>query len=382
MRTDPEKNTSLTLDHLSNERDAMTAMLRDMVEMESPSDDKNALYRLTRYLADRFAQIGAAVEFVQPDAGDHLRASWGSGDEQVLVLCHLDTVWPIGELVRRPFRIEGGRAYGPGVYDMKGGVVQAFFALKTLIELNLRPGRKIVFLCNTDEETGSRSSRALIEQEALRSRFVLVPEPASGPAGAVKLTRKGWGIYHLTVTGRTAHAGSDHEKGISAITEIAYQILKLQALTDYSTGTTVNVGVISGGTVFNMVADKAEARIDLRAKSLDMLQKIQQEILDLAPVMQGAIIEVTGRINRPPLEATEANLKLYRRAKQIAAGIGIELPGTHVGSVSDGNFTSSVGVATLDGIGAVGDGAHAVHEYLELEAMAPRAALVARLLAE
>jgi glutamate carboxypeptidase len=373
---------SLYVDHLLKQQDAMIAMLRDMVEMETPSDDKQAVHRLAQYMAGRFAQIGADVEFLQPNAGDHLRASWGSGDEQVLVLCHLDTVWPIGELARRPFRVEGGRAYGPGVYDMKGGTVQAFFALKAIIELNIRPERKIVFLCNTDEESGSMSSRALIEQEALRSRFVLVPEPTSGAAGAVKLTRKGWGIYHLMVTGRTAHAGSDHEKGISAVTELAYQILKLQALTNYSAGTTVNVGVIAGGTVFNMVPDKAEARIDLRAASHDELQRTEQAILGLAPVTPGAILKVTGRINRPPLEATEGNLHLYRRAKQIAADLGIELPGAHVGSVSDGNFTSSVGAATLDGIGAVGDGAHAVHEYLELKAMAPRAALVARLLAE
>jgi len=373
---------SLYVDHLLKQQDAMTAMLRDMVEMETPSDDREALYRLAQYMAGRFARIGAAVEFVQPGAGDHLRASWGSGDEQVLVLCHLDTVWPVGELARRPFRVEGGRAYGPGVYDMKGGIVQAFFALKASIELNFQPDRKIVFLCTTDEETGSVSSRALIEQEALRSRFVLVPEPASGPAGAVKLTRKGWGIYRLTVTGRTAHAGSDHQKGISAVTELAHQILKLQALTNYSTGATVNVGVISGGTVFNMVADKAEARIDLRAPSHDELQRTEQAILSLAPVTPGAILKMTGRINRPPLEATGKNLQLYRRAKQIAADLGIELPGAHTGGVSDGNFTSSVGAATLDGIGAVGGGAHAVHEYLELKAMAPRAALVAHLLAE
>lgn len=373
---------SLYVDHLLKQKDAMTAMLRDMVEMESPSDDRQALYRLAQYMADRFAQIGAAVEFVQTDAGDHLRASWGGGDEQVLVLCHLDTVWPVGELARRPFRVEGGRAYGPGVYDMKGGIVQAFFALKAIIGLNIRPDRKIVFLSTTDEESGSRSSRALIEQEALRSRFVFVPEPASGPACAVKLTRKGWGIYHLTVTGRSAHAGSDHKKGISAVTELAHQILKLQALTNYSAGTTVNVGAIAGGTVVNVVPDKAEARIDLRAASLDELQRTQKAILGLAPVTQGAVLEVTGQINRPPLEATEGNLKLYRRAKQIAADLGIELPGAHSGGVSDGNFTSSVGAATLDGIGAVGDGAHAVHEYIELKAMAPRAALLARLLAE
>ncbi len=373
---------SLYVDHLMKQQDAMIAMLRDMVEMETPSNDKQAVHRLAQYMAGRFAQIGADVEFLPPNAGDHLRASWGGGDEQVLVLCHLDTVWPVGELARRPFRIEDDRAYGPGVYDMKGGTVQAFFALKAIIELNVRPAHKIVFLCTPDEESGSMSSRALIEEEALRSRFVLVPEPASGAAGAVKLTRKGWGIYHLMVTGRTAHAGNDHEKGISAVTELAHQILKLQALTNYSAGTTVNVGVITGGIVVNMVPDKAEARIDLRAASHDELRRTEQAILGLTPVTPGAILQVTGGINRPPLEATEGNLQLYRRAQQIAGDLGIELPGAHVGGVSDGNFTSSVGVATLDGIGAVGDGAHAVHEYLELKSMAPRAALVARLLTE
>lgn len=373
---------SLYVDHLLKQQDAMIAMLRDMVEMETPSGDQQAVHRLAQYMAGRFAKIGTDIEFLQPNAGEHLRASWGNGDEQILVLCHLDTVWPAGELARRPFHVEGGRAYGPGVYDMKGGIVQAFFALKAIIELNIRPGRKIVFLCTTDEESGSMSSRALIEQEALRSRSVLVPEPASGAAGAVKLTRKGWGIYHLTVTGRTAHAGNDHEKGISAVTELACQILKLQAMTDYSAGTTVNVGVIAGGTVVNVVPDKAEARIDLRATSLDALQRTQQAILGLTPVTPGAILKMTGQINRPPLEATDRNMQLYHRAKQIAADLGIELPGAHVGGVSDGNFTSSVGVATLDGIGAVGEGAHAVHEYLESKAMAPRAALVARLLVE
>jgi glutamate carboxypeptidase len=373
---------SLYITHLLKQQDAMIAMLRDTVEMETPSADQQAVHRLAQYIAGRFTEIGAYCEFLQPNAVNHLRASWGSGEEQVLVLCHLDTVWPIGELARRPFRVEGGRAYGPGVYDMKGGTVQAFFALKAIIELNIRPGRKIVFLCTTDEESGSMSSRALIEQEALRSRFVLVPEPASGPAGAVKLTRKGWGIYHLTVTGRTAHAGNDHEKGISAVTELAHQILKLQALTNYSAGTTVNVGVIAGGTVLNMVPDKAEARIDLRAASHDELQRTEQAILGLAPVTPGAILKVTGQINRPPLDVTERNLRLYRKAQRIAADLEIELPGVHAGGVSDGNFTSSVGAATLDGIGAVGDGAHAVHEYIELGAMTARAAMVAHLLAE
>ncbi|MHB8773412.1 MAG: M20 family metallopeptidase [Syntrophales bacterium] len=370
------------VEHLVNQQAVMIAMLRDLVERETPSADGPAVHRLVRYMADRFGEIGATVESVEPNAGTHLRASWGDGAGQVLVLCHLDTVWPIGELARRPFRVEDGRAYGPGVYDMKGGIVQAFFALKAIIDLNVRPASKIVFLCTPDEETGSDNSRALIEQEAKRSRFVLVPEPSSGTAGAVKLTRKGWGIYHLTVAGRTAHAGNDHEKGSSAITELAHQILKLHGLTDYSAGTTVNVGVIAGGTVFNMVADRAEAGIDLRAASTEELRRTEQTIRGLSPVTPGATLEVTGRINRPPLEATEANVRLYRRAQRIAAEMGFELPAAHVGGVSDGNFTSSVGAATLDGIGAVGGGAHAVSEYIELKAMAPRAALVARLLAE
>ncbi len=373
---------SLYVDHLLKQQDAMIAMLRDMVEMETPSGDKKAAYRLARYMADRFAHIGADVKSLELNDDANLLASWGSGDEQALVLCHLDTVWPLGELARRPFRVENGRAYGPGVYDMKGGTVQAFFALKAIIDLKIRPGHKIVFLCSADEESGSTGSRTLIEREALRSRFVLVPEPASGAAGAVKLTRKGWGIYDLTVTGRTAHAGNDHEKGISAVTELAYQILKLQALTDYSSGTTINVGVVSGGTVFNMVPGNAEARIDLRAAGLEELRRAERAILGLSPVTPGAILKVSGRINRPPLEATQGNLELYHRARQIACELGIELPGVHVGGASDGNFTSSIGVATLDGIGAVGDGAHALHEYLDLKAMAPRAALVARLLAE
>lgn len=370
------------LDHLLKEQQAMIAMLRETVEMESPSADRQAVHRLAQDMAARFDKIGAAVEFLQPGDGALLRASWGDGNEQALVLCHLDTVWPIGELARRPFRIEGGKAFGPGVYDMKGGIVQAFFALKAIIERDIRPARKIVFLCTPDEETGSTGSRTLIEREARRSSFVIVPEPASGPAGAVKLTRKGWGIYRLAVTGRTAHAGNDHEKGVSAITEIAHQVLKLQSLTHYPTGTTVNVGVISGGTVFNMVPERAEARIDLRAPSLDELRRTEREILHLAPVASGALLAVTGGVNRPPLEATEGNMALYRRAQEIAADLGMELPGGDAGGVSDGNFTSAVGAATLDGIGAVGGGAHAVHEYIELEAMAPRAALVARLLAE
>ena len=377
-----DADMSLYVDHLLKQQAVMLAMLRAMVERETPSADGPAVHGLVEYMAERFAEIGAAVESLPPSAGGQLRASWGDGAGQVLVLCHLDTVWPIGELARRPFCVEDGRAYGPGVYDMKGGIVQAFFALKALIDLNVRPASKILFLCTTDEETGSAGSRALIEQEARRSRFVLVPEPASGPAGAVKLTRKGWGIYHLTVAGRTAHAGNDHEAGISAITELAHQILKLHALTDYSAGTTVNVGVVSGGRVFNMVADRAEAGIDLRAASNEELRRAEQAIRGLAPVTPGTSLAVTGRINRPPLEATEANVRLYRRAQQIAAGMGFELPAANVGGVSDGNFTSSVGAATLDGIGAVGGGAHAVSEYIELKAMAPRAALVACLLAE
>jgi len=369
------------LGFLAEHQEAMTGMLRAFVKYETPSRDKAAVDRFTAYLADLFGQLGGEVTtFERPSAGNIVRSSFGNGSEQVLVLCHVDTVWPIGELERRPFRIEDGKAFGPGVYDMKGGIVQAIFALQAIMAAKRKMPRKVVFLCTTDEEIGSAASRELIEEEAKKSAYVLVPEPTSGAQGAVKLTRNGWGMFDVNVTGRSAHAGIDHAKGINAVEEMAHQILKLQAMTDYGTGTTISVGEVRGGMGYNVVPDKATLKVDLRASTQSELLSAQAKILGLAPLLKGTTVSVTGDLNRPPLEATPGNCALYQKAKKIAAELGYDLPGVHVGSVSDGNFTSALGVPTLDGIGVVGDGAHALHEHVVLAAMAPRAALIASLL--
>ncbi|MHB1404345.1 MAG: M20 family metallopeptidase [Desulfitobacteriaceae bacterium] len=371
------------VEYLQKQYDPMVEMLRSMVELESPSTCKQAVNKLVDYLASKFQEIGAAVQIIeQENSGNHLLASWGTGEEQILVLCHMDTVWPLGEIKKRPFRIEGDKAFGPGVFDMKGGLVQAYYALKAVIDNGTHISQKIVFLCTSDEETGSQSSRALIEEQAAKSTFVLVPEPAVGPEGAVKRSRKGWGLYHLIVTGKSAHAGNDHDKGISAIEEISRQIIRLHAMTDPVKGTTVNVGFVNGGTLANVVADRAEAKIDLRATSQMELERAEDKILGLQPLMDGTMVKISGQINRPPLEATVQNRELYEKAKRIARRLGLELGGKNVGGVSDGNFTSALGIPTLDGIGAVGDGAHALHEYVLLSCMVKRAALIAELFVE
>ena len=361
----------------------MVDTLRTVVTYETPSREKTLLDRFADYWSELFRGIGANIEILkQTEGGNHLRMSWGEGPEQVLVLGHMDTVWPRGEIVRRPFRIEGGKAYGPGVYDMKGGLVQSLFALEAVAAAEKKLPRKIVFLCTADEEIGSTTSRSLIEAEARKSTFVLVMEPAAGAQGAAKVSRSGWGMYDVKVTGRSVHAGNDHMNGINAVEELAHQILKLQAMTDYSIGTTVSVGEIRGGAGYNVVPDLATAKVDLRARTERELATAQARILGLTPFLKGTTVTVTGGINRPPMEATPANTKLYQKARQFAGELGFELPGVHVGGVSDGNLTSAIGVATLDGIGAVGDGAHAVHEHVILEALVPRAALLAKLLAE
>lgn len=367
--------------YLERNRPEMIKVLQEVVELESPSQDKESVDKLVNYLAHMIGGPDIKTEILpQQEVGNCLRVEWGSGSEQILVLCHLDTVWPLGEVSRRPVKIADGKMYGPGVYDMKGGTIQAFFALRALRELGIKTDKRIVFLCNTDEEIGSQHSRAIIEAEALRSKCVLVPEPTVGPEGAVKIWRKGVANYNLTVTGRAAHAGTDHEKGANALHELAHQILKLEAMTDYKLGTTVNVGVAQGGSVSNVVPELATAEIDVRVKVMEEAHRIHKEILALTPALEGTSIRISGKINRPPLEETPANLALYAHASTLAKELGFELRASGVGGASDGNYTSSLGIPTLDGIGAVGDGAHALHEHVELDTLVPRAALMARLL--
>jgi glutamate carboxypeptidase len=359
----------------------MLEMLKTVVEHESPSTYKPATDKLAAHLTDQFAMLGASAALIpQAQYGNHVRVEYGTGEEQVLVLCHMDTVWAVGEIKKRPFRVDGENAYGPGAYDMKAGIVQTYFALKALNDLGLTPRKRVVVILNTDEEVGSPTSRPIIEAEARKSTHALVLEPSVPPLGAIKTFRKGVGMFRITITGKAAHAGADPEKGISAIGEMAHQVLKLHAMNDFKTGTTVNVGVVSGGTRSNVVAAEARAEVDIRVTTQAEGERLVKEILNLRPQIEGAKISVAGGMNRPPMERTPKIVETYHFAKKLAAELGFELHESGTGGGSDGNFTAAIGTPTLDGLGALGGGGHADNEYVIIKHMPERAALLARLL--
>lgn len=366
------------LKYLLEHQSEMVADLAAVVKHESPSLDKGALDGLADRLAERFARVGATSERLPvPERGDHLRIRYGSGDGQVLVLMHRDTVFDIGDIARNPWREAGGRIYGPGVWDMKAGIVCFLWALAALRAAGWAPQRTVVGLVTSDEEIGSHTSRRLIEAEAARSAAALVLEPAM-PDGAVKVWRKGTGEYTLKVIGRPAHAGADPRAGISATVELAHQILALNALNDYEQGTTVNVGVIGGGSKTNVVAAAAEARVDVRIMTLAEAERVDAAIRALQPVLPGARLEVTGGLNRPPLERKAAE-PLLPVARAAAAELGLALKEGGTGGGSDGNFTAAF-CPTLDGLGPTGHGMHTFEEYVNADTLPQRAALLALLL--
>lgn len=364
-------------------KDGILEDLRAFVEMESPSDDKRRTDEFGDFLSTFIkSRLDARVEpITQPKYGNHLRMEVGPQDGQrpILILGHFDTVWPAGTLAQMPFRLDGRFAYGPGILDMKGGLVLGIHALRAL-QRSEQLRAPVVFLFTSDEELGSPSSRALIEKEAGRARAVLVLEPAA--AGALKTARKGVGIFRVEIEGLAAHAGSNPELGVSAIDELARVVLDLHGLTDAATGTTVNVGVVSGGTRANVTAAAATAQVDLRVTTLAEAQRMEETILGLQPHHPKARIVVTGGINRPPMERTAGVAALYEMAEGIAAGLGFELPEASVGGASDANFVTPLGVAVVDGLGAVGDGAHATTEHVEVDVLPLRAALIAGLIRE
>ncbi len=359
----------------------MVAHLIRIVEMESPTTAKPALDRLAMALADDARGLGADVSLLpRQEAGDIVCARWGAGPGGALLLCHMDTVWDVGTLAARPVRIEDGRLYGPGAFDMKGGIVIGLWAIWALRELALLPNLRITLLITSDEETGSHASRPLIEAEALAHDVVFVLEPAQPPHGALKTWRKGVGDYRVTVTGRAAHAGAAHQEGVNAIEELAHQVLAIQALTDYAAGTTVNVGVIAGGTRSNVVPDQAWAHVDVRVMNAAEEARISAALAGLQPKLPGATVCVTGGLNRPPMVRTPAIAALFQRAARIAAEMGLSVQETGTGGGSDGNFTAALGVPNLDGLGATGDGGHALHEHVVISSLPERAALLAGLL--
>lgn len=360
--------------------------IKEVVEYESPSRKKELTDKLADKLVADFAKITGGQAKLIPSAeyGNHVLAEWGSGTEQILIIGHFDTVWEEGTLARKPFKIdEAGKAYGPGIFDMKTGLVQGMYALQILRDLKIPLHKKVVMLMNSDEEIGSLSSRALIEAEAKKSSCVLILEPSFGDKiGKVKTSRKGIGIFKIETTGKAAHAGTDHANGESAIEELARQIQYIHSLTDYETGTTFNVGKISGGTAQNVIAAHAVGDIDVRVWNNAESEKAQQMLRGIKAFNPAVKVEVDGVMNRPPLERNEGVVKIYNLAKDIAKReLGIELEEGGVGGASDGNFTAPF-APTLDGLGAVGDGAHAESEFIYVEDVPIRTALLAHLIAE
>ena len=374
------------LDNARQHLDDIVAIVERLVGLESPSTDKAAVDRCGRELAAILSQAGAEVETIaNVERGDHVRARVaGAGaradaGQPVLLLGHFDTVWPVGTLERMPPRRDGDRLYGPGTFDMKAGIAIAIAAIRALRATNT-PHPPVQMLWTTDEEIGSGTSRPVIEDEARRSRAVLVLEPAL-PGGALKTARKGCGEFELTVHGLAAHAGLDPGKGVSAIHELASQIALVEQLQDLPRGVSVNVGRITGGTRANVVAEEARAVIDVRAPTRDAAAALEKAFRMLQPLRPGARLTVRGGFDRPPMERTAGVAALFETARAVAAALGHGLAEGSAGGGSDGNFTAALGVPTLDGLGAVGDGAHAAHEHVEVSSLAWRAALVAGIIA-
>lgn len=356
--------------------------LEELVNTETPSDRKDLLDIFSITLAQKFSDLGAQTSFIlEPKAGNHLRVEYGKGEKQILILCHFDTVFSAGTVAQRPFAYdeEGEIATGPGVLDMKAGIISALWSLRAFHALSIEPEIKVVILFNSDEEIGSRSSRPYIEAEAKKSDLVFVLEPGIGPEGTYKLWRKGTGGFNVKITGKASHAGSNPEEGISAIEELSYVIQKIQNLNNPLTGTTLNVGVIGGGTRANVIAQEAWAKVDLRVMTAQEGQRVVQEVLSIEPVGR-AKVEITGNLSRPPMEISDKAIALYHQANSLAEKLGFSYPRGGTGGGSDGNFTAALGIPTLDGMGGVGHGAHSDDEYILTKHLTVRTAIIAEMI--
>lgn len=367
----------------------LTGIIEDihqLVELESPSRNKQSVDRCGEFIAGRFSQLGGKIKVHRNrDFGNQLQIDFPSQSrtalKPILLLGHYDTVWDLGTLATMPCRETKGRLSGPGVFDMKAGIAIAIHAVSALRELNASPSRPITVLLNPDEEIGSPASRKITEQLAKKSAAVLVLEPAQGLDGRVKTARKGVGDFTVKVTGVAAHAGLDFEKGQNAVFELSHQITKASAFTDLSRGLTVSVGEVQGGSpATNVVPAHAEAKFDVRIAQLRDGAYIEKKFRSLRPVNRKCAIEVMGGINRPPLERTPQVAALYELAREIYADLGCHLGEAAVGGGSDGNFTGALGIPTLDGLGAVGEGAHASNESIVISELPKRVALIARLI--
>jgi len=360
---------------------AAQELLEKMVMMESPSFNKPLVDAFARFVARQFSELGGDARLLPAERfGDHVLVSFGQSDAAPIVLLgHTDTVFSEGETLKRPFSRTGNRAMGPGVFDMKGGIVLMWLALRALKRRQDGIPRNVKVLLTSDEEVGSNSSRALIELESRRAKAVLVLEP-SLPGGVLKTARKGVGRCTVKAIGRAAHAGIDPSKGVNAIEEISHQVLMLQRMSETATGTTVTVGVVQGGTRSNVVPAEAVVDVDVRITSMAEAERISNVIRGLKPKLPEARLEVRGAVNRPPMERNADTTRLFEVARTVASEMGIDLKEGSTGGASDGNLTSALGIPTLDGLGPIGDGAHGVDEYVEVDSIPERAALIAGLI--
>lgn len=345
-------------------------------QIESCSDDPVGLAEFAALLTTRFVQLGAEIE---PMGATHFVARWPGVGKPILLLGHFDTVYPRGTLVQQPVILRGQKLFGPGVVDMKGGLLIGCVAIQALRALGRLGPRPVWFLCTSDEELGSPTSRQYIEALAQQSAVALVLEGA-GNGGALKTARKGVGLYDLVITGRAAHAGVAPEQGRSALLELAHQIIWLQSLNDSATGTTVNVCTASGGTTTNVIPADARAEVNVRVRTIAEAERLQQALSSRQPVDPDVTISFSGGLNRPPMERSVQIAQLFSHAQQLAHTLGFDVDEAATGGGSDGNFTAALGIPTLDGLGPIGGGAHALHEHVNLDSFVPRTALLARLL--
>jgi glutamate carboxypeptidase len=357
------------------------ACIQALVECESPSDNPSSIDQFIKLFRGMVGDIARVRRY----PGSHVRCEFqlpGSKKQgQILALGHSDTVWPLGTLKTMPFRQSRGRLWGPGVLDMKAGLVFFVFAMHILRELDVPVRRRVVLQINSDEEIGSPSSRLLTEEGARQSAAVLVLEPGSGLDGKLKTARKGVGDFRITVRGRAAHAGLDFEKGANAVVEMARQIERIAGFTRLDKGITVSAGVIQGGTRSNVVPAECHVEVDVRAPSATAQRYLERQFASIKPFDKRCAIEVTGGLNRPPMERSVGSRRLFQTAKKLGAELGMTLEESSSGGGSDGNFTAALGVPTLDGLGAVGEGAHAIHESILIDRIADRTALLAKLVA-
>ncbi len=366
-----------------DQRGEMVSFLTRLIEAESPSMDANSQEPVFSLLSASFERMQYNVEHVHGiKSGGHLLARPTNYEKDTLgqiMIGHSDTVWPVGSIQNMPVSIDGNRLRGPGVYDMKAGLAQIVFSLKALADLNLKPALPPIVFVNSDEEIGSAESTPHIIELAKRAKRAFILEPSFGPTGKLKTARKGVGRFTITILGKSAHAGLEPEKGVSSILELSFLIQKLFSLNDPDQGITVNVGKIDGGTRANVIASMSKALVDVRVPTRDLARQVEAAIYDLKPTTPGVQLKIEGRIGRPPLEPTPRNQALWETARDLGHSLNLELEQAQAGGGSDGN-TTSLYTATLDGLGAVGDGAHADHEFIYIDRWIERCVLLALLL--